>query len=232
MSASNEPTDVVADAPDAADDELRAADGRVPGRRGKATRQKLLACTSSMLADTSYRELKVVDIAREAGTSPATFYQYFPDVESAILVLAEELSLDGAALADLVAEGSWRGKAAYPAALGVVDGFLTFWDRNRPVLRVLDLLSEEGDQRFYKVRSRLLNKLTRALADALIDAQREKAPPIDPMAQVGVVVAMLSNVARHRYGFEFWGIKGDDTRPSMARILSWVVSGQKPAAEA
>jgi AcrR family transcriptional regulator len=211
------------------DDELRAADGRVPGRRGKATRQKLLACTAAMLAETSYREVKVVDIARAAGTSPATFYQYVPDVESAILVLAEDLSRDGAALADVAAEQSWRGKSAYPSALAVVDAFLDFWDRNRPVLRVLDLLSEEGDQRFYKVRSSLLTKLTRALADALVETQRDKAPPIDPMAQVGVVVAMLSNVARHRFGFEFWGIKGDATRQSMARLLAWAVSGQKPA---
>lgn len=66
------------------DSEPRAADGRVPGRRGQATRQKLLDCTADMLRTTSYRDLKVVDIAREAGTSPATFYQYFPDVESAI----------------------------------------------------------------------------------------------------------------------------------------------------
>ena len=70
------------------DDELRAADGRVPGRRGRATRQRLLDCTGEMLTTTSYRDVKVIDIAREAGTSPATFYQYFADVEAAILVLA------------------------------------------------------------------------------------------------------------------------------------------------
>ena len=77
------------------DDDLRAADGRVPGRRGRATRQRLLEQTAEMLRTSSYRDLKVVDIAREAGTSPATFYQYFPDVESAILVLAEEMSQTG-----------------------------------------------------------------------------------------------------------------------------------------
>ncbi|MFM7069395.1 MAG: TetR/AcrR family transcriptional regulator, partial [Actinomycetes bacterium] len=55
---------------------MRAADGRVPGRRGLATRQRLLDHTAALLATTSYRDLTVVDIAREAGTSPATFYQY------------------------------------------------------------------------------------------------------------------------------------------------------------
>ncbi len=64
----------VADLDDDPDDEeLRAADGRVPGRRGRATRQKLLERTAEMLQSTSYRDLKVVDIARGGGTSPATF---------------------------------------------------------------------------------------------------------------------------------------------------------------
>ena len=36
---------------------------------------------SGCSSNETYRDLKVVDIAREAGTSPATFYQYFPDVE-------------------------------------------------------------------------------------------------------------------------------------------------------
>src|SRR3546814_11233778 len=69
------------------DEDMRAADGRVPGRRGRATRQRLLDCTAGMLDTTSYRDVKVIDIAREAGTSPAPFYQYFSDVAAPLLVL-------------------------------------------------------------------------------------------------------------------------------------------------
>ena len=35
-------------------------------------------------------ELKIVDVTREVGSSPATFYQYFVDVDAAILALADE----------------------------------------------------------------------------------------------------------------------------------------------
>ena len=91
-----------------AEDDVRATDGRVPGRRGIATRRRLLDCTAQLLGKTSYRDIKVIDIAREAGTSPATFYQYFPDVEQAVLVLAEELATDAAELTELV-RGDWRG---------------------------------------------------------------------------------------------------------------------------
>jgi AcrR family transcriptional regulator len=100
-----------------------------------------------MLHETSYRDLKVVEIARGAGTSPATFYQYFRDVEAAILVLGEEMAADGMALSALVRERSWKGKAGYQSASDLVDAFLEFWEEHRSLLRVVDLATLEGDQR-------------------------------------------------------------------------------------
>ena len=219
-------------ASDLADEvELRAADGRVPGRRGLATRQKLLACASDMLRTTSYRDLKVVDIAREAGTSPATFYQYFPDVESAILVLADEMVVTGGErFSDLVHANSWKGKAGYAGAEELADALLTFWAEHLPVLRVVDLATDEGDHRFANVRTRLLNELNNALAAAARDQQKagRGQPDVDPNAIAGVLVAMLAHVSAHRLGFEFWGVRTDDLRATMARIVYWSITGQKP----
>ena len=218
--------------PEIADGALRAADGRVPGRRGRATRQRLLERTAEMLETTSYRDLKVVDIARGAGTSPATFYQYFTEVESAILVLAEEMALEGATLTDLVRERSWKGRAGYQTAEALVDGFIQLWEDHRSVMRVVDLATVEGDQRFRNLRTRLLNEVVVALADVIASMQKAGRHPadLDPLAPAGVLVAMLAQVAAHRYGFEFWGIRTDDTRRSMARIVFTTVTGQKPPA--
>ncbi len=211
-------------------EELRAADGRVPGRRGRATRQRLLACTRDMLTSTSYRDVKVIDIAREAGTSPATFYQYFADVEAATLVVAEEMAQHGQHLRVIITEGSWAEGEAMATALDLVDAFLAFWDDHRSVLRVVDLATDEGDGRFQKIRVRLLNDITTALADVVREAQKGHRIPtvIDPMAEAGVLVAMLAHTATHQYGFEFWGIRTAKLRQSMARHVSWGVTGIIP----
>lgn len=210
-------------------DDLRAADGRVPGRRGRATRQRLLECTAEMLRTTSYRSVKVIDIAREAGTSPATFYQYFADVEAAILVLAQEMALDGERLVRLVAEGNWKGKAGYQTALDLTDAFFAFWDLHRPVLRVVDLSTEEGDRRFRNIRVRLLNAVTTELARVVSDIQAEgRNTGVEPLAQAGTLVTTLANVAAHHLGFEFWGIRTADVRISVARQVYWGVTGQRP----
>ena len=207
----------------------RASDGRVPGRRGRATRTRLLECTAELLGSTSYRELKVIDIARKAKTSPATFYQYFPDVEAAILALAEATALDTGALSDLVRREQWKGKNGYDVALTLADEFIAFWDRNRAVLRVVDLAVEEGDLRFRKIRSGMLNELTVALSTVIAQMQppAKRADPPNPMATAGVLVAMLAHVSAHRFGFEFWGIRTGELRRSMAEIIFWSVTGQR-----
>jgi AcrR family transcriptional regulator len=213
-------------------EDLRAADGRMPGRRGLATRQKLLEHTQRMLQASSYRELKVIDIAREAGTSPATFYQYFPDVEAAILLLAQEAADDGRELAEIATAGPWTGAAGYETAERLVAGFIRFWGEHSSVLRVVDLATAQGDDRFRQIRVRLLNEIATSLAQIVRHfTSKGKLPKgVDPMAQAGVVVSMLAHVSDHQMGFEFWGIKTKDLQVSMARQVYWTITGQKPPA--
>ena len=183
-----------------------------------------------MLQSSSYRDLKVIDIAREAGTSPATFYQYFPDVEAAILVLAEQMTEDGRRLAALIRTSSWRGKSGPATATELCDAFLGFWDEYRSILRVMDLATEEGDLRFHQIRTRLLNEVNVALADTIRQFQEAGKQPrdLDATATAAILVSMLAHVAAHQYGFEFWGIRTKDLRDGMARQIYWGVTGQKP----
>ena len=175
----------------------------------------------------------MIDIAREAGTSPATFYQYFPDVEAAILVLAEEMALDGERLvAHRAPRATGRARPATPTALELADAFLEFWEQHRPVLRVVDLATDEGDRRFRNIRIRLLNDGHQRAGrrHRALQRRRQAAAGVDPMATAGVLVAMLAHVAAHRYGFEFWGIRTTDVRISVARQVYWGATGQRPPA--
>lgn len=212
----------------AEDPELIATtDGRVPGRRGRATRQRLLESTAELLVATPWRSIKVIDIAREAGTSPATFYQYFENVESAITVLAEELVEGVGVLAGLV-EGDWSEGSSWSTAVAVVTGFMDYWESNRAVLKVVELTTVEGDLRFQGLRVRALNAVTVALARVIATNGGPSGSLAggDPMAAAGTLIAMLAQVAGHRYGFEFWGIRTASLVDSQARLLHWSVTGR------
>ncbi|MDX3094502.1 TetR family transcriptional regulator [Streptomyces sp. ME01-24h] len=210
--------------------QVRTVDGRVAGRRGQATRQKLLDCLGEMLSTSPYRDVKVIDVARMAGTSPATFYQYFPDVEGAVLELAEEMAKEGAALADLAAGRSWAGKAGAAAAEELVEGFLSFWRKHDAILRVVDLGAAEGDKRFYKIRMKILTPLTNSLSDSIKELQGKGRvdKDVSPAAVAGALVAMLAAVAGHQKGFQSWGVKQAELRPNLTLLVHLGVTGKKP----
>jgi AcrR family transcriptional regulator len=209
---------------------VRTVDGRVAGRRGQATRQKLLDCLSEMLSSSPYRDVKVIDVARKAGTSPATFYQYFPDVEGAVLEIAEQMATEGGQLTQLLDGRSWVGKAGWQTAQELVDGFLEFWRKNDAILRVVDLGAAEGDKRFYKIRMKILNSVNNSLADAVAELQSKGKvdKDVNPAAIAGSLVAMLAAVASHQKGFQSWGVKQAELKPNLALLVHLGVTGKKP----
>lgn len=205
-----------------ADGDARAG-GRVPGRRGSATRSRLLECTASLLAGTGYRDLTVADIARCAATSPATFYQYFTDVEGAVLELATELGDGLGPVVDRITTADWTGEGGLEVARRVVQGFFDYYEEHRSVYRVVDLAAGEGDLRFRQARTRVLAAVTEALVGAI--GRSRPGAGVDGEATAYVLVSMLVNSAAHRYGMEFWGVRTSRQVDALARIVHAAVTG-------
>ncbi|NEB92584.1 TetR/AcrR family transcriptional regulator [Streptomyces bauhiniae] len=209
---------------------MRTVDGRVAGRRGQATRQKLLDCLSEMLSSSPYRDVKVIDVARKAGTSPATFYQYFPDVEGAVLEIADSMAAESAELTELLAGRTWTGKAGWQTAQDLVDGFLDFYRRHDAILRVVDLAAAEGDKRFNKLRMKILNAVNGSLSEAVTELKSKGRvdKDVNPAAIAGSLVTMLASVAAHQKGFTAWGVKQAEIKPNLALLIYLGVTGKKP----
>lgn len=198
-----------------------ALDGRALGKRGAATRRRLLDATASMLATQGVRDVRVVDIARSVGTSPATFYQYFRDVTEAVLALADEVGEQAAPLAALF-DRPWRGEAGLDLARELVDGFLTYWDRHRAVLRTRNLAAQEGDDRFRDVRNGALGPLTEAVARKVAS---DGPAGLSPYAAASAVVAMMERMAAFHADLEDrYGTTRDDVVETVARIVHATVT--------
>lgn len=182
-----------------------------------------------MLDTASYRDLKVVDIAREAGTSPATFYQYFTDVDAAIAELAGDMAADGATrLGELLNDTRWSGADAEASVRALVTGFLEFWDANRPLMRVIDLKAAEGEGRIRAMRKDLLANFSNGLAERA-QSESPRGGPANPWAMASVAVTMLVNVAIQREIFAASEIPEGDLIDSVARLLLAAVTGTTTA---
>jgi AcrR family transcriptional regulator len=208
--------------------DARALDGRSLGKRGALTRRRLLDATAALLEDRGVRDLRVVDIARSVGTSPATFYQYFRDVEEAVLVLAEEVGEDLAPVGELLA-GDWRGGDSRALSRALVEAFVGYWDDHRAVLRTRNLAAQEGDVRFRVIRNESLRPLFDGLADKVVEAQRRGRvdAAITPLAAASALVAMMERMAAFHADLEPLGVPRGDLVETTARIIDWVVSGDQ-----
>lgn len=201
--------------------------GRVLGPRARETRNRLLESTKKLLGSQSLRDLRVIDIARNVGASPATFYQYFKDVEEAVLTLAEHASAEMPAMAKFLA-GSWRGAEGLVQARGIVDGFIRHWDDHHAVLRVRNLASDEGDMRFRAVRGRSTGPVLRGLARLITQSQDRGmvSRAENPRAAAASMGAILERMAAYHVELESAGVTREDLVETCARILHRTVTGE------
>ena len=180
-----------------------------------------------MLAEKSFRDVSVVDIARRATTSPATFYQYFKDVSEATLYLAKEAALATPRLLELI-DRSWEGGDGIETARALVDAFASHWDQYRYVLRVRDLLSEEGDRRFQRVRQESLEPIVDHLAVQCEQSQRSGriSKELHAYTAAAASASILERMSAYYGNLEVHGVTRATLVETCARILYQTVTGR------
>ncbi len=200
--------------------------GRPLGRRALETRRRLLDATAELLGERSVREIRVVEIARKVDTSPATFYQYFKDVEEATLALAEEAAEEMPALAEKLS-GSWKDGDGLETARAIVDAFIRHWDRHHAVLRLRNLAADEGDLRFRQVRRQAMTPILTELAQRVRESQKAGmiAREMNPHAAAAALAAILERLAAYHTELEHLGVTREDLVETSARILFQTVTG-------
>ncbi len=161
--------------------------GRPLGPRAQNTRVRILDATVVLLGEKPMRDLRVIDIARRIGSSPATFYQYFKDVEDVVLHLASHVSEFTPEIVELIS-GDWSGRAGHARARSLAEIVISHWDRYAPILRVRNNACDEGDAEFRELRMSAMMPLVRAFAE-IIEAsqQRAAASAANPATAASVV---------------------------------------------
>lgn len=212
---------------------LIATDGRVIGERAAATRRRLLDATLELLKRSGPMELKVVDITREAGAAPATFYQYFTDLDAAVLALADEALDAEEPLADLLIE-PWTSAEDWPRVLDFVDAYADYWHQHQVILMVRTMRADVGDIVFRGARARADLMVIRRMADMVATAQADGRLPgyLSPFATAAGMRAM----AERLFIYEPNMLRRDTTREglrlTLAAVLFRTLSGVEPPASA
>jgi AcrR family transcriptional regulator len=200
--------------------QVLAADGRTIGTRAAATRRRLLDATARLLGELGVLDLRVVDITRAVGTSPATFYQYFPDVDAAILALAHEATEDERPLVSYLTPG-WTLEDGLDQARTFVDAYMDYWHSHHAVLRIRNLKAEEGNAQFRAVRSEanlLVINAMQTMLRSSIEAGRLPTA-LDSFTAAAAMVAMIERILPFQPEMARRGADRQAVRESLSILL-------------
>jgi len=194
------------------------------------TRERLMRATAELLGERSVLDISVVDIARKVGTSPATFYHYFKDVEEVALRLAEEAADETSEIVALI-DGSWDGREGMETARAVVEAFVAHWDAHHAVLQLRNLAADRGDRRFMKVRRDALRPVLDRLAERIAEAQRAGRVPqaMHPYVAAAALGSILERLAAHHRDLGYFGATRQDLVETCAYMIYQAVTGRAPA---
>lgn len=214
--------------------------GRPLGARALQTRQRILDATVELLGEKTLRDLRVIDIARKVGSSPATFYQYFKDVEDVVLHLAN-LGLQRTPSAVQMIRGGWSGEAGFERARRLVNRAMDHWDDLGPILRARNNAADEGDQRFRDVRFKAIMPMVNAFTEE-IKASHERAKSsgeasspevqdvpgsIDPTVGGMTLFAIMDRISMYRPTIEEQGIRREEIVDTIATVFQFVITSRK-----
>ena len=228
------------------DAKLMDQSGRPLGARALRTRARILEATVSLLNEKSLRELRVIDIARRIGSSPATFYQYFKDVRDVVLELATEVSESNPDLVEVI-DGDWTGRDGFERGCRLANLVIDYWEEYSAILRIRNNAADEGDggdEEFARIRIQAMMPMVTAFAKIISanssqgTSSAEEASSDDwvsgsihPIAASMALVSGLEAMALHRKRFEKrfapMGEGREEIVQSMASIMQLVLTAKR-----
>lgn len=177
-------------------EQVRNQNGQKIGSKGQRTRRLLIDTTVALLETHGLRDLSVMDVARAAETSPATFYVYFRGVPEVVLAALDDALQTSPELETALAQ-DWLAPGMAGKAIAVVIAYTDLWNRHRTVLRVRNLAAEEGDARFYAARTDASRPMMAELSGQIRRAQAAGRVPaaLSAPACAGTILMMLERLA-------------------------------------
>lgn len=208
------------------DPEVVAVDGRVIGSRAKATRLRLLDAAATLLERRGVIELTVADIARYIGASPATYYQYFSDVDAVILALAAQADEQQLPLVTHLQPG-WSEPRDITRARAFVDDYSNHWKVHRVVLRVRNIKADDGDAAFCRSRRRAYGRVLPLMSDMVVTGQRAGriSQTLNPYVTSAAMLAMIERLLTYETTLQERTGQADAVRSTAAAVLFQTLSG-------
>lgn len=188
------------------------------GRKGTETRRTLMAAARRLLDVASPLSLSASAISKEAGTSAATFYVYFDDVEDILWAICDAIADD---TSDLFPEHAFLRAAGRLEAdsLAFVRGYCELWARHGPLLLYRNMEADRGNKRFNQLVLRIALPVLEGLTDRIVEAAPETSRA-EANAEAVVFIGAIDRIAAALHLWPQDSLTPDVLLRAEARILT------------
>jgi AcrR family transcriptional regulator len=153
--------------------------GQRLGRKGRDTRDRIIAATEKLLAEPPGTPISLSAVAREASLGMTTLYLYFSDLPELLLaVLAPIMATGEHSYIDPMRE-RWSDEELGEKCLRFVQAYYAFWVRNSRILHLRNAYADNNDERMRKSRvdsSRMIIELLVEQMDCSVTVAPERSP--------------------------------------------------------
>jgi AcrR family transcriptional regulator len=200
---------------------------RKHGPKWIRTRQRIMDATAALLADRPLADVRITEITRAAELAQPVFYDYFANMEEAVLAIARDISADSLGV---YLEPDWDGEAGLDHARRLVEAAIELWRRHRAIFSIVNVLADNRREGFAAVRVRQMRtiyksfeaKIRRSQAAGRID------PAITPRLAGYECVVLLGSAGQKHELLLASGFSHSQLVETTARLLYLIANGTAP----
>jgi len=136
------------------DDVSHNLNGQKLGRKGRVTRERILAATAELLAESGDTPLSLSAVARRSSLGMTSLYLYFADLTELLLAVLRPVMEDGRdGYFGVVAE-YWPDARLEEYCRAFVEDYYAFWSKHSRILHLRNNMADQGDERMMEARVR------------------------------------------------------------------------------
>lgn len=145
--AEKSPPPLAATIAGAAEKVVRNLNGQKMGRKGRITRERILAATIALLESEDEEPITLSAVARGASLGMTSLYNYFSDLTELLLAVLEPV-MDSAEEAYLVKlREFWPDEQLSERCFDFVSSYHRFWARHSRLLHLRNSMADQRDER-------------------------------------------------------------------------------------
>ncbi|AOR80508.1 TetR/AcrR family transcriptional regulator [Novosphingobium resinovorum] len=145
--------------------------GQVMRNKGLSTRRRIIDQTMLLLRETPAHRLSSADVARACGLTPPALYLYFAGVPEVVLARLEEIMTLRHPYMDMLEE-PWPETQLWDRARRFVRAYAAYWQEYEVALHYRNLMSEQGDERFMRMRVEMTKPIGKRLEQRVAESQQ------------------------------------------------------------